>query len=124
MTTRSAASVTGGIAPKLARLTTYMPPHRHDATKGSSAARRLVWPDDDGQRDALLVGEAELRLEVARLGVDLRADARRAQRARQGQRRCYRFRREERHQRLRRGDGFVGQQVLLHQGVEDALDAE
>src|SRR5690242_3711755 len=40
MTTRSAPSVTGGINPNPARLTTYMPPQRHDASSGSIPARR------------------------------------------------------------------------------------
>ena len=38
--TRSAPRVTDGIAPKLARLTTYIPPQRHGASRGSSPARR------------------------------------------------------------------------------------
>src|SRR5690242_4263879 len=40
MMTRSAPSVTGGISPNPARLTTYMPPHRHAASSGSIPARR------------------------------------------------------------------------------------
>src|SRR5580765_5307416 len=60
MMTRSAPSVMGGTAPKVARLTTYMPPHRLAASSRSAQAgslKRMRISADLGDRGGLAHGE-------------------------------------------------------------------